>query len=641
MRFQVTFFSDGTAYWNDGHELRFDHGTGHGAWEKVGGNGFESTFLWAAFDKTSASGAGNIFKLRFSGRVNGDDLTNAKLNLTIFPPGTDPLDPGDVGGVPVFGTFNVENARRVKLDPPQNDISGDPTGEYVLGAWWGKALPADPSTAPFPEVVMMLNFMPDHNIVATDVFELAAPHTTAHGGPWARTSDGTVHCIFLWTNMTKETDYNGYAKVRITGKIDPNDLDFMTGTVRPTGFAPGADVLDPSDPFSGFFGQFNIVELTRIKADPTIATTVGQDYSANLSSGVWYGKAVANDPSSPMQEIVIMPHFLPNGNVVWNDSQEQSLPHGTGFGNWAPSATGGNGVKAVGVLQKFDVSQANSFGGVYKLKFNGQVDPSTPNQMGGSFELVDFPASAIQLPSPDRNLVFHRDPNDTGGTSLGTYTITQLRRITPSAQNNAPVVVTNLQRTSINVTVTEGGVPVTGAEVALARSTAGRSLDFGWAGTTDANGKVTIDIQRPNSPSAAGYYLARAKDSNGKLIGEWGSIPINGGQTIGLSLQIGGAAILESAIATTFGLVQNSPNPFNPSTLIAYDIPESGDVQLTVYNTLGQTVRTLVQEYQVAGRYRVEWNGRDELNHQVASGIYYYRLEAGSYTAVRPMVMLK
>ncbi|MGY8687021.1 MAG: hypothetical protein ACKVHP_04695, partial [Verrucomicrobiales bacterium] len=126
---------------------------------------------------------------------------------------------------------------------------------------------------------MMLTFTPDHNIIATDVFELVAPHVTAHGGNWIRTApDNRVHGTFVWTNMTPETDYDGYAKVRLFGDIDPDgegDLDYITGAVRPTGIATGGDVLQlPDTPFSGFLGQFNIAELTRIKVDPDIPTTI-------------------------------------------------------------------------------------------------------------------------------------------------------------------------------------------------------------------------------------------------------------------------------------------------------------------------------------------------------------------------------
>lgn len=70
MRFQETFFADGTAAWNDGHELRFGHGTGHGIWEIIGDDTFASTLLWIAYDSTAVIGTGTIFKLGFTSQIS-------------------------------------------------------------------------------------------------------------------------------------------------------------------------------------------------------------------------------------------------------------------------------------------------------------------------------------------------------------------------------------------------------------------------------------------------------------------------------------------------------------------------------------------------------------------------------------------
>ncbi|MCE5271785.1 T9SS type A sorting domain-containing protein [bacterium] len=93
-----------------------------------------------------------------------------------------------------------------------------------------------------------------------------------------------------------------------------------------------------------------------------------------------------------------------------------------------------------------------------------------------------------------------------------------------------------------------------------------------------------------------------------------------------------------------FGLAQNSPNPFNPSTTISYNIPESSPqvmVELSVYNLRGQVVRTLVRETKGPGQYSVNWDGTDEGGRRVSSGVYFYRIQAGEYRATRKMVVLK
>ncbi len=91
-----------------------------------------------------------------------------------------------------------------------------------------------------------------------------------------------------------------------------------------------------------------------------------------------------------------------------------------------------------------------------------------------------------------------------------------------------------------------------------------------------------------------------------------------------------------------FGLANNYPNPFNPATTIKYALPQAADVELTVYNVIGQPVRTLVAEHQNAGRYVVEWNATNDSGHSLSSGMYFYRLQAGGeFLETKKMLLLK
>lgn len=94
-----------------------------------------------------------------------------------------------------------------------------------------------------------------------------------------------------------------------------------------------------------------------------------------------------------------------------------------------------------------------------------------------------------------------------------------------------------------------------------------------------------------------------------------------------------------------FALSQNYPNPFNYSTTIHYRLLAVGGrpaaVNLKVYNTFGQLVRTVVNEKQLAGDYWVLWDGRNNSGKQVASGIYFYRLKLGKLAKTRKMVLLR
>ncbi len=100
----------------------------------------------------------------------------------------------------------------------------------------------------------------------------------------------------------------------------------------------------------------------------------------------------------------------------------------------------------------------------------------------------------------------------------------------------------------------------------------------------------------------------------------------------------GSAAAL---MPTTYELYQNLPNPFNPQTLIKYDLPEAADVKLDVFNILGQYVATLVNAYQAAGPKSVLWDGTDAGGAKVASGFYFYKFTAGDFSAVKKMLFLK
>ncbi len=103
---------------------------------------------------------------------------------------------------------------------------------------------------------------------------------------------------------------------------------------------------------------------------------------------------------------------------------------------------------------------------------------------------------------------------------------------------------------------------------------------------------------------------------------------------------------LLSAVPSKTALLPNYPNPFNPETWIPFDLADSSRVKITIYNSSGQTVRVLELGQLPAGSYRSRskaphWDGRNALGEPVASGVYYVRIEAGSFTAFRRMVVLK
>ena len=88
-------------------------------------------------------------------------------------------------------------------------------------------------------------------------------------------------------------------------------------------------------------------------------------------------------------------------------------------------------------------------------------------------------------------------------------------------------------------------------------------------------------------------------------------------------------------------LSQNYPNPFNPETTIEYSLAESCNVTLKIYNIAGRLIKTLIDEYQTAGSYSITWYGDNEVGEEIASGVYFYRIQVADFVSTKKMVVLK
>lgn len=98
---------------------------------------------------------------------------------------------------------------------------------------------------------------------------------------------------------------------------------------------------------------------------------------------------------------------------------------------------------------------------------------------------------------------------------------------------------------------------------------------------------------------------------------------------------------VNNVVPGEFALGQNYPNPFNPSTQIEYFVPVRSNVSIAIFNILGQKVATIVNDMHEAGSHRATWNGKDSFGKQVASGIYFYQMHAGSFEQVKKMMLMK
>jgi photosystem II stability/assembly factor-like uncharacterized protein len=143
--------------------------------------------------------------------------------------------------------------------------------------------------------------------------------------------------------------------------------------------------------------------------------------------------------------------------------------------------------------------------------------------------------------------------------------------------------------------------------------------------TSDNGNTWTIQFNH-SQPFQAIYFLDK---QTGFAVGDSGYIfkTTTGGTT---SINV------RSSVISEYRLDQNYPNPFNPTTTIRYSLPKSTNVKLVIYDLLGREITTLVNEEQSAGWKEVEWNAKD-----VSSGIYFYKIQAGSFVETKKMMILK
>jgi hypothetical protein len=101
------------------------------------------------------------------------------------------------------------------------------------------------------------------------------------------------------------------------------------------------------------------------------------------------------------------------------------------------------------------------------------------------------------------------------------------------------------------------------------------------------------------------------------------------------------SGVVSDGLPKEYALDQNYPNPFNPTTQLAFALPKAGHVRMDVFNVLGQKVTTVVDGEYPAGNHTVTWDGTNSSGGSVSSGVYFYRIEADSFSKTRKMMLLK
>jgi hypothetical protein len=187
---------------------------------------------------------------------------------------------------------------------------------------------------------------------------------------------------------------------------------------------------------------------------------------------------------------------------------------------------------------------------------------------------------------------------------------------------------TGLQPSQINTSVTitnKGNVQLKVNKIQLP----------GWVSLQNQNDTTFTLV--PDSSKKINLQINLSSSSNGEIL-FFSNQQIDGTKKVVVLVDTTTAINENNNLRKTFSLSQNYPNPFNPTTKISFTLPKNFPSKLTIFNTLGEVVKEFSLD---AGKNFVEWNGTNQSEKQVSSGIYFYRLQSGDFSETKKMLLLR
>jgi hypothetical protein len=275
----------------------------------------------------------------------------------------------------------------------------------------------------------------------------------------------------------------------------------------------------------------------------------------------------------------------------------------------------------------------------------------TTNSVFATFTSID-PATG-QAPSNPLSGFLAVDDSTRKGEGYFSYTLRPRSdsRTGDSLRAKATIVFDNNAAldTPPHLNLIDAGIPVSRVRLLPATIDSG-AFRVAWGGSDDtlASGLKSFTIYVSDNDTTYVPWLSNVKDTSAVFHGEWlktyrfFSIAADNAGNVEALKAVPDATTTVNGVETkepipaSYALLQNYPNPFNPSTTIRYDVPERARVHLAIYNVLGQLVLTLADGQLEAGAHRATFDAR-----RLATGVYIYRMTAGSFTAVRKMLLLK
>jgi hypothetical protein len=261
----------------------------------------------------------------------------------------------------------------------------------------------------------------------------------------------------------------------------------------------------------------------------------------------------------------------------------------------------------------FDVTEYSTVGYKMRLGFDGRAPDEFPT-FHGSMDEVSIWSRALN--HDEIRSIVTQPPESSDQDLMGYWAMDEASGMTcydASLKNNNGTVSGSIDRTVSNVPY----FPWMYCQPLAGNISPGGEMDV----------TVTFDASDLSDVSFLADLVIQSND------------PDNPQTVIPVSLTVEPSAINTDqllGIPKEYNLSQNFPNPFNPKTIINYELPITNFVELTIYNLLGQKVITLINEHQNAGYHQIEWEASD-----FASGIYYYKINAGDFQDVKKMILLR
>ncbi len=546
------------------------------------------------------------------------------------------------------------------------DISGLP--EYSVNT-----VGSTSEYLPWQQLYQGFSFDVTNNSGASDTYDIDFTSTAPNGWTAEYDIDGTIY-----TGTSQITLADGASKT-VTMNLTP-DGDGGSGEfefeISPASFPAykkhvtysalsGVDVLVIDDDAGADYEQLYLNAISSTVAAGVWnrgSAPVDAAFLSNFSAVVWF---TGDDFSSTLDagDITAIQSYLDNGGNLFISGQDI----GYDIVGDTPLASGTTFMQNyLGANYVSDDANVNFVDGVVGDPISdGFVSMSLNGGNGASNNVYPDVISAFPLSTPVEIFSY------TGGAGLsavrrdnGTYKVVYFSfpfEAIGSGNDRSAVMDNilgwfglqpNLTMSSTDISVDDVGFVNGQADYTYTltiSNSGGGSFDVtNWAITGGSAGNFQINNQTAPLTLNAGESVDLELEFSATSLGNYyANLQIDNSLTGSIYIPIYFKVITvgiddEINVPVEYTVSQNYPNPFNPTTNINYTLKENGNVKITVFNSLGQEVKTLVNDFKNVGiRHSATWNGTDSKGNLVSSGTYFYKIESGSFTETRKMLLVK